>query len=84
MAGTEMGGHKAAVTIRQRHGRDFYARIGRMGGQKSRRGGFASNKVGNDGLTGVERAKLAGALGGARSRRSKQGSSQRVVVRVLS
>ena len=72
MAGTEKGGRAAAKTIRSRHGRDFYVVIGRMGGQKSRNGGFASAKVGNDGLTGVQRAKLAGARGGAKSKRSKK------------
>ena len=32
-------------------------------------GGFASKKIGRDGLTGAERAKQAGAVGGAISRR---------------
>ena len=46
MAGTSKGGYKAANTIRLRHGRDFYVRIGAQGGKKSRKGGFASAKVG--------------------------------------
>ena len=71
MAGTEKGGRQAAKTIRLRHGRDFYVVIGKMGGRKSRNGGFASDKVGSDGLTGVQRAKLAGARGGAKSKRGK-------------
>ena len=84
MAGTEQGGHKAAKTIRQRHGRDFYMRIGRIGGQKSRQGGFASNKVGNDGLTGSERAKLVGSVGGTKSRRrAKSANAREVSVRVV-
>lgn len=70
MAGTEKGGYKAASTIRLRHGRDFYVRIGHLGGvKKGRKKGFASDKVGSDGLTGTQRAKLAGAKGGAKSRR---------------
>ncbi|MCY3804561.1 MAG: hypothetical protein OXF85_01685 [Candidatus Saccharibacteria bacterium] len=81
MAGTERGGHKAARTIRQRHGRDFYVRIGRKGGQKSRQGGFASSKIGSDGLTGLQRAKLVGSVGGTKSRRgSKTIDIQRVRV----
>lgn len=83
MAGTQKGGFIAADTIRSRHGRDFYVRIGRLGGRKSRRGGFASTKVGKDGLTGAERAKLAGARGGAKSRRGKAQAVRRVNVKVL-
>ena len=45
MAGTAKGGYKAADTIRSRHGRDFYRSIGRLGGIKSRHGGFASAKL---------------------------------------
>lgn len=81
MAGTEQGGHKAASTIRSRHGRDFYVRIGRLGGVKSRTGGFASTKVGRDGLTGAQRAKLAGARGGAKSKRGKVTAVRRIDVR---
>ena len=40
--------------------------IGAMGGKVSRKGGFASAKVGKDGLTGAQRAKRAGAVGGTR------------------
>lgn len=43
--------------------------IGAVGGKKSRNGGFASDKIGPDGLTGKERARRAGSLGGkARAR----------------
>lgn len=69
MAGTIAGGRKAAITNRKKQGADFYARIGRMGGKNGHKGGFASEKVGKDGLTGAERAKLAGAKGGAISKR---------------
>lgn len=69
MAGTKEGGIKAAATNISKHGADFYARIGSRGGTNSRTGGFASSKVGKDGLTGPERAKLAGHKGGKISRR---------------
>ena len=69
MSGTFKGGLKAAKTNIKRHGKDYYANIGRKGGKKSRTGGFASNKVGRDGLTGLQRAKIAGAKGGLKSRR---------------
>ena len=72
MAGTKMGGAKAASTNRTKYGKDFYARIGAMGGKLGRTGGFASNTVGKDGLTGRERAAQAGAAGGRISRRSKK------------
>lgn len=63
MPGTKKGGLQAARTNKTRHGRDFYARIGRAGGRKSRGGGFAANR---------ELASIAGRKGGKISRRSKQ------------
>ena len=83
MAGTKKGGHKAANTIRLRHGRDFYVNIGAMGGKVSRKGGFASAKVGKDGLTGAQRAKRAGAVGGTRSRRGKATAVRRINVKAV-
>jgi hypothetical protein len=71
MAGTKVGGQKAAATNKIKYGSDFYASIGAQGGKKGRTGGFASNKKGTDGLTGRERARAAGSKGGRISRRSK-------------
>ena len=71
MSGTREGGLKAAETNKKRQGADFYARIGAKGGRNSVNGGFASNTVGKDGLTGPERAKIAGAKGGKISKRGK-------------
>ncbi len=62
MSGTQRGGQEAAKTNVKRHGKDFYARIGAMGGKKSRGGGFAANR---------DLARKAGALGGRISRRRK-------------
>lgn len=71
MAGTQRGGKAAAKKNIEKYGPDFYAKIGAQGGKKGRTGGFASNKVGEDGLTGRQRAALAGAAGGRISRRTK-------------
>ena len=71
MSGTIKGGKKAAETNKKKQGADFYARIGRMGGKKSTTGGFASKKIGLDGLSGLERAKIAGRKGGLLSKRGK-------------
>lgn len=60
MAGTLEGNRKVAKVNRKRHGEDFYKRIGAMGGRKSKTGGFASKKIGSDGLTGPQRAQLIG------------------------
>jgi len=62
MAGTKVGGIKAAQTNKQRYGVQFYERIGRKGGTISRGGGFAKNP---------ELARIAGRKGGMQSRRSK-------------
>lgn len=71
MAGTKLGGRKAAATNKTKYGSSFYASIGAKGGRKSKTGGFASDKAGADGLTGRERARLAGSKGGRISRRTK-------------
>lgn len=65
------GGLKAAATNKAKYGDDFYKRMGSKGGARSTTGGFASDKVGADGLTGRQRASLAGAIGGFKSRRGK-------------
>ena len=69
MSGTKIGGLRAKQTNLEKHGEDFYQRIGAKGGRNGTTGGFASNKVGEDGLTGRQRAVLAGAIGGHTSRR---------------
>lgn len=63
MAGTKVGGAKAAATNKTKYGRDFYARIGAMGGKIGRTGGFYANR---------ELARIAGAKGGRISRRTKK------------
>ena len=69
MPGTLEGGRKAAATNKKRHGKNFYRELGRKGGKAGNTGGFASDIVGADGLTGKERAKIAGSKGGKISRR---------------
>lgn len=71
MAQTKEGAKSAGVTNKAKYGADFYARIGKLGGQKGRTGGFASENIGADGLTGRERASKAGYKGGLKSRRGK-------------
>lgn len=64
MSGTKLGGAKARETNYAKHGRDFYARIGSMGGSKTgtKPKGFAANP---------ELASRVGAIGGRKSRRGK-------------
>lgn len=71
MAGTNRGGMKAARTNKARYGDNFYAVIGQKGGKRGKTGGFASLHKGADGLTGRERARLAGKKGGQVSKRTK-------------
>jgi uncharacterized protein len=63
MSGTADGGKLAARTNQRKHGADFYARIGAMGGKKGRTGGFFANR---------ELAREAGRKGGRISRRTKK------------
>lgn len=64
MAGTKAGAAKAKKTNIERNGADFFAQIGAKGGQvKGVKKGFAANP---------ERARQAGKVGGARSRRGKK------------
>jgi len=60
MAGTKLGGQKAAATNRNKYGKDFYARIGSLGGKMGHTGGFFANR---------ELAREAGRRGGRISRR---------------
>lgn len=69
MVGTLEGGKKAAITNKLKYGEGFYARIGKKDGRNGHTGGFASEVIGKDGLSGRQRAKIAGAKGGAKSRR---------------
>jgi len=62
MAGTKTGSLKARETNKRLYGKDYYARIGKIGGKKGHTGGFYANR---------ELAKTAGAIGGAISKRGK-------------
>jgi len=73
MAGTKAGGLKAASTNKRKFGPDFYRIVGAEGGKAGHSGGFATDKVGADGLTGPERASKYGAIGGSISRKRKKG-----------
>lgn len=68
MAGTRVGGLKAAEKNKAKFGEDFYTIIGQRGGRASGTGGFASDVIGKDGLTGQERARVVGAWGGRKGK----------------
>lgn len=63
MAGTRIGGKKAAQTNLSKYGEDYYKTIGFRGGKVGRTGGFYANR---------ELARIAGAKGGRISRRGKK------------
>ncbi|WP_035717049.1 hypothetical protein [Gordonia terrae] len=71
MSGTLEGGLKAAAKNKAKHGKDFYARIGAMGGKVGRTGGFASYRSCSCKLIkrGHHVAQCAGLKGGRKSRR---------------
>ena len=60
MSGTKEGGRKCAATNKKKYGKDFYKRLGQIGGHNGHVGGFAANP---------ELAKRAGQIGGKRSKR---------------
>lgn len=62
MPGTVAGGKKAAAK-NLANDPNFYARIGRIGGSNGRTGGFAANP---------DLARIAGAMGGRKTRRKKK------------
>lgn len=68
MSGTKLGGLKARETNLKNHGKDFYRIIGSKGGQNGHTGGFAANR---------ELARLAGAKGGRKSRRTGKTTGDR-------
>lgn len=72
LAGTKQGGKKTAQTNLARYGKDFYSKIGKKGGASGNTGGFASDVIGKDGLTGRERASRAGRIGGLKSKRNRK------------
>lgn len=84
MAGSKLGGQRAAATNKARYGENFYHDIA-LKAQKAwdrngrRPRGFASDKVGKDGLTGLERAKVVGIRGGRISRRGKAKSKEKIL-----
>lgn len=70
MPGTRLGGLKARDKILERYGKDHYKNMGRKGGLKNNGHlGFGSLEIGKDGLTGQQRARIAGAIGGRISKR---------------
>jgi len=70
MAGNRLGGLKAAQKVKERHGDDFYVKIGAIGGAKSGKGGFywATRNVSED---DPRHPRHAGKIGGATSKRKK-------------
>lgn len=75
MAGNRTGGLKARDANLKRNP-NFYRDIGSIGGKRGKTGGFASEAIGDDGLTGRERARIAGKKGGLTSRRGKSNKKE--------
>ena len=65
MAGTKIGGQKAAATNKAKYGEDFYAKVGKIGGKIGTTGGFFYSKA-NGLSTHIE----AGRKGGLISRKT--------------
>lgn len=62
MSGNKLGGLKAAQSNKTKFGKDFYKRIGKIGGAKGHTGGFYGD---------YERARIAGTRGGRTSSYAK-------------
>lgn len=63
MGGTTIGGQHSRDKLKLLYGEDYYQKIGKIGGTKSRGGGFGEGEIGR------ERAKIFGAKGGRISKR---------------
>lgn len=70
MSGTKLGGIKARETNYKRNGKDFYKRIGALGGKNGHTGGFSANPA---------LASIAGAKGGRISRRGKATKTKEMI-----
>lgn len=68
MSGNTTGGLKAREKIYEKYGKDWYATIGRKGGQNGNTGGFAANP---------KLAVIAGRKGGKISKRGKAKKNER-------
>jgi len=66
MAGTKIGGQRAAATNLKKYGKDFYKNIGSIGGKLGTTGGFHANR---------ELARIAGRMGGLKSKRGKKNAN---------
>lgn len=75
MGATREGGLKARDKNLARDP-DHYRKMGRKGGKASGNGGFASTVIGRDGLTGAQRARAAGSIGGRISKRKAKNGAQ--------
>lgn len=73
MAGTKFGAAKAKLTIYERHGADFYQRIGAKGGNNGKTGGFATDVECDCPIIEGSHFKrqCAGVTGGMKSRRGQ-------------
>lgn len=68
MSGTRLGGQRTRDTNYKLYGRDYYRKLGAMGGKKGHTGGFYANR---------ELASRVGAVGGRISRRGENKLSER-------
>lgn len=59
MSGNSESAKKAYQTRIERHGKESVQNMHSAGGRASRVGGFGTTEIGEDGLTGRERARMA-------------------------
>lgn len=67
MSGTRIGGIKAAQTIKEKYGNDYFANLGRTGGMNGHTGGFAANPA---------LARVAGQKGGLKAAEVRWGKGR--------
>jgi hypothetical protein len=68
VAGTLQGGRMAAKSNKERHGADYYVKLGKLGGVKGTKDGTIKGFAAMD----REKVRQAGRIGGQVSRRSKK------------
>ena len=82
MSGSREGQLRGARTRRIKYGEDHFRKQCQKAGRTPTTGGFKDKKVGKDGLTGRERASIAGRKGGTMTQKLRYKSNfEKIIIK---